>query len=107
MKNFVLLYSGGGMPESEAEQKAVYAEWGAWFGMLGAGLVDGGTPFMGAKNISTEGHVHDGPVGSMSSGYSVIKAESMDAAVSLAKACPVLKSGAQISVYETMPAPGM
>lgn len=107
MKNFLLLYSGGGMPASEAEQKAVLAEWQAWFGMVGASLVDGGNPFMGAKSIAVNGHVHDGPVGSMASGYSVIKADSMDAAVAIAKGCPVLKGGAQISVYETMPAPGM
>ena len=108
MKNFVLLYTGGsGMPATEADQKAVLDEWMAWFGSLGESLVDGGTPFMGAKSISTDGKMHDGPFGSMATGYSVIKADSMDAAMSMAQRCPVLKSGAQISVYETMPAPGM
>ena len=107
MKNFLLLYSGGGRAGSEAEQKALLAEWGAWFGSLGASLVDGGNPFSGAKSVSTDGKVHDGPVGSMASGYSVVKADSLNAAVEMAKRCPVLKSGAQISVYETMPAPGM
>lgn len=107
MKNFLLLFSGGGMPSNEAETKALMAEWGVWFGSLGASLSDGGNPFMGAKSISTDGKVHDGPVGSMASGYSVIKADSLDAAVAMAKRCPVLKSGAQITVYETTPAPGM
>jgi hypothetical protein len=83
------------------------AEWEAWFGSLGASLVDGGNPFTGAKSVSTDGKVHDGPVGSMASGYSVVKADSLDAAVKMAQRCPVLKSAAQISVYETMPAPGM
>ncbi len=35
MANFVLLYSGGSMPETEAEQAAVMQAWGAWFGQLG------------------------------------------------------------------------
>ena len=107
MKSYLLLYSGGGMPDSEAEEKALFAEWGAWFASLGASLSDGGNPFSGAKSISTDGKVSDGPVGSMASGYSVIKADSFAAAVEMAQRCPVLKSGAQISVYETMPAPGM
>jgi hypothetical protein len=107
MKNFLLLYSGGGMAGTEAEQKAISAEWGEWFGSLGDALVDGGSPFMGAKSISTAGHVSAGPVGSMASGYSVVKADSLDAALAIAKRCPVLKSGAQISVYEPAPTMGM
>jgi len=45
MANFVLLYSGGSMPESEAERAAVMQAWGAWFGALGSAVVDGGNPF--------------------------------------------------------------
>jgi hypothetical protein len=45
--------------------------------------------------------VSDGPVGSPASGYSVIKADSMDKAVEMAKDCPVTMGGASISVFET------
>ena len=107
MKNFLLLYSGGGSAPTEKEQMGILAEWNTWFGSLGTSLVDGGNPFIVAKSISLDGKVHDGPVGSMASGYSVIKADSIEAAVAMAQRCPVLKSGAQISVYETMAAPGM
>jgi len=107
MANYLLLYSGGGMAASEAEQKAIMAEWGQWFGSLGDALVDGGSPFQGAKSISTGGHVSEGPVGSMASGYSVVKADSLEAALAIAQRCPVLKSGAQISVYDPLPGMGM
>jgi hypothetical protein len=43
MANYVLLYSGGKMPDSPAEQAAVLKEWEAWFGKIGGALVDGGT----------------------------------------------------------------
>ena len=33
MANFVLLYSGGGMPEDEAEQAKVMQSWMAWYEM--------------------------------------------------------------------------
>jgi hypothetical protein len=107
MTNYVLLYSGGGMPGGEAEQKAVYAEWEAWFGKLGTALVDGGNPFSMSKSVDSSGKVTDGPVGSAASGYSIIKADSLAAAAKVAGGCPVLKSGAKISVYETVGAPGM
>ena len=102
MANFVLLYSGGGMPATEAEQAAVLQAWGAWYTGLGSALVDGGNPFTPvAKSISSDGTVRDGPVGTPASGYTIIKGDSLDAAVEMAKGCPVLQSGGQVSVYET------
>jgi len=102
MANYLLLYSGGSMPESEAEQAAVMQAWGAWFGRLGSALVDGGNPTTGkAKTIASDGTVSDGSAGTMASGYSIIKADSLDAAVELAAGCPVLQGGARISVLET------
>ena len=102
MANFVLLYSGGSMPETQAEQAAVIQAWTAWYGELGSAVVDAGNPFTPvAKSIASDGTVSEGPVGSMASGYTVIKADSLDAAVEMAKGCPILQSGGQISVYET------
>lgn len=102
MANFVLLYNGGGMPATEAEQAAVLQAWGAWYEKLGGAVVDGGNPFTPmAKSIASNGTVHDGPVGTMASGYSILKADSLDAAVEMAKDCPILQAGGQISVYET------
>ncbi len=107
MANYLLLYSGGRMPETEAEQKAIINDWMAWMGMLGNDLVDGGNPFTPVvKHIGGNGNVGDGPAGSMASGYSVIKADSMDSAVMKAQSCPVIKGGATITVYETFNAMG-
>lgn len=105
MANFVLVYTGGGMPATEAERGQVMQAWGAWFGQLGEAVVDAGNPFGGAaKNVASDGSVHDGPVGTQATGYSIIKADSIKAAVDAAKGCPVLKSGAKITVYEIHPA---
>src|ERR1051326_6864126 len=104
MANFVLLYTGGSMAETPAEQEAVMQAWGAWFGSIGSALVDGGNPFTPvAKTISKGGKVSDGPVGTLATGYSIVKADSLDAAVALAKGCPHTASGGQISVYKTYP----
>ena len=104
MANFLLLYTGGSMPESPAEQEAVMAAWGVWYGKIGSNLVDGGNPFTPmAKSISSNGNVSDGPVGELATGYTIIKADSLDAAVVVAKECPVLQGGSKITVYETFP----
>ncbi|MCP4419819.1 MAG: hypothetical protein GY805_24670 [Chloroflexi bacterium] len=50
----------------------------------------------------SDGSVADSAVGTAATGYSVIQAESLDAAVKLAKGCPHCQFGGQISVYETM-----
>lgn len=103
MANFLLLYSGGSMPETEEEVAATMAAWGAWMGGLGEALVDGGNPAVpGGKSINAAGEVTDGsPFGAVS-GYSVIKADSMDAAVEMASGCPVRDAGGSISVHETI-----
>ena len=102
MTDYLLLYSGGGMPESEAEVADVMKAWDGWMTKLGPALKDGGNPFTPqAKTIDTKGKVSDGPAGSPASGYSIIQANSLDEAVTMAKDCPVLLGGAKISVYET------
>ncbi len=100
MANYLLLYSGGGTPDGEAEQAKVMQAWNEWFGALGEALVDGGNPFSGqTKTIGMDRSVSDG--GFDASGYSVIKAASIEEATEKAKGCPVLRGGAKITVYET------
>ena len=102
MAKFVLLYTGGGMPETEEEQAAVMAAWGAWYGELGEAVADPGNPFSPAvKNIVSDGTVSDGPIGAQSSGYTVLNADSMEAAVGMAKKCPMLQGNGQVTIYET------
>lgn len=103
MSNFVLLYAGGGMPATDTERKKINDEWTAWYKKLGNAVVDQGNPFSPmAKNITGDGRIIDGPIGTMLTGYTIIKAMSLDAAIQLAKNCPALKNGSKISIYETV-----
>jgi hypothetical protein len=105
MANFVLLYAGGSAGATDAERGKAMEAWGAWFGKLGDKIVDAGNPFAEhSKNVSNSGAVHDGAIGTPATGYSILKAESLNAAVDLAKGCPVLQSGGKITVYEVSPA---
>ena len=100
MSIYLLLYSGGRVPETDEETKAVTDAWSAWLAGIGDALVDGNPFTSNAKSLSPDGAVSDGPVGPMASGYSMIKAGSMSEAVAMAKGCPVKLSGASISIFE-------
>ena len=102
MAKYVLLFTGGGMPETEAEKTAVMKAWADWYTALGTAVADPGNPFgPAAKNLASNGTVSDGPVGVMATGYTILSADSLDQAAELAKGCPHLRSGGTVTVYET------
>ena len=101
MSTYLLTYHGGSMPETKEAQDQVMADWTGWFGTLGDALVDGGNPISSSKAISPDGSVMDAT--SAPTGYSIIKADNLDAAVELSKGCPVLAGGAAVVVSETFP----
>ena len=101
MANYLITYYGGGMPETPEEQAQVMQAWTGWFGKLGDTLVDGGNPTSQSRAISPDGSVMDAT--SAPTGYSIIKADSLDAAVTAARGCPVLAGGATVVVSETFP----
>jgi len=100
MAKYLLVYHGGGMPEGQEARDQVMAAWGTWFQNLGPALADGGNPVSQTKTISGTS-VSDGGGANAATGYSLIEAENIDAAVELAKGCPVLQGGASIEVAET------
>ncbi|MEM8859029.1 MAG: hypothetical protein AAGD96_11955 [Chloroflexota bacterium] len=101
MTNFVLVYSGGTFPQDPAEQQAVRAAWGAWYGKMGESIADGGNPFSSAKQVTADG-VSDGHGnGERLTGYTIISADSIDEAVALTDNHPHTQHGGTVTVYET------
>ena len=102
MKYLLVYYGGGGMAGTPAQQARVMKRWTTWFTKLGPAVVDAGNPCSGAANkIAADGTIKKGAIGKVASGYSILEAPSLEKATKMAKGCPVLKSGAQIAVYET------
>lgn len=101
MATYVLVYKGGGgMAETEEQRNAELAAWGQWYGGLGEAVVDGGNPFGPSAAVAADGSVSQGAPSSLT-GYTILKADSLNAATALAKGCPVLSNGGSIEVYET------
>ena len=103
MPKYVLAYHGGtGMPESEAEQAQLMEAWGDWFGGLGEAVVDGGNPISPAMTVNPDGSASDGGGANPLTGYSLISADDMEAAVAAAGGCPVLSGGGSVEVAEAI-----
>ncbi len=112
MKKFLVLYrmdmeSMKQMMETMTpeSQKQSMAEWGAWMKAHVASFVDGGAP-VGKTKEATAGGVADthNDIG----GYSIVQAETHEAAAALMADSPHLKMpGAKAEVMEIMPMSGM
>jgi hypothetical protein len=92
MSQYVLAYHGGKMPESPEEGAKQRAKFGAWLGGLGDAVVNPGTPLGKSKTVSSSGVSDDGGSNPLM-GFSIVKADSMDAALEIAKGCPFLEFG--------------
>ena len=103
MAKFVVVYSGGGgMGASPEEVQRIMGEWNAWYAKLGAAIVDGGAPFSESKHLKGSG-IEDGAHGDTpATGYTVIEADSLDAAAAACEDHPHISHGGQVTVYATI-----
>ncbi len=92
MKKFVLMHIGFETPTQE-----IMDAWGAWFAAIADKNVSNLGPF-GAGIEITQAGSKELPLNEEAvTGYSVIEADSLEAAVAIAKDCPSITS---IRVYE-------
>ena len=101
MKKFVLVYLGGNHPSSEVEAKKHFEKYMGWLSSLGDTVVIPTIPLMNTTTVSPDGSVAEGGSSSMS-GFSIIQADSMAAAVAIAQNCPFLEIEGSLEVSEMM-----
>ena len=87
-------------PEFTPGKPETLTAWGAWFGTLGDQVIDQGLPTHGATAVGECG------AGSVPSGYSVVEAENLEAAVAIAERCPALAEGGGVQVGAAVHLPG-
>jgi hypothetical protein len=97
-KDTLVYRGGGGMPETAEGQQQSMEAWGAWYGQLGVALVEGGAPFGVSASLDSDGSSNRAASGL--SGYTIVSAESIEAASGLAQGCPVLGNGGAVDIYE-------
>lgn len=94
MTNFVFLYSGGTMPDNEADKEKMMAAWGAWYKDMGDAVVDPGNPFGASVGVGGDA--------AQINGYTIVSADNLDGAKALTDGAPHVDNGGTISVHETV-----
>jgi hypothetical protein len=89
MPKYLLSYHGGHFPLELS--KDVDARWKRWADSVGAAFIDRGGPLETAKTVAHGGVVSDTGVHE-TTGYGIIEAETLEAAIEIAKHCPQLSS---------------
>ncbi|WP_170563700.1 YciI family protein [Ruegeria atlantica] len=92
MPQYLFVYHGGTTPTDPAEVEATMAAWGAWFQGMGEALDIPGNP-VGQSYTVSNGSVVDNGGANPVSGFTVVKADSIDAATEMAKGCPMVVNG--------------
>lgn len=93
MSKFIYIYNGPAIPMEQytEEQAAKEMEaWRVWMGNVGSALLDGGAPFGARAAVSDDGS--DATPGDLQ-GYTIVEADSLDAARALADGHPFLAEG--------------
>jgi hypothetical protein len=100
MPEYVIVYLGGNQPSSPEEGKQNFSKYMEWLSSLGDAAVSPANPLNNTNTVNPDGSVTGGGASTMS-GYTIIEVDSMDAALSIAKACPFLEIGGslEVSVY--------
>jgi len=92
MSNYIFAYHGGKDPESPEEAAKHMEKWNAWMDSLGDVFANPGTPLKSSITLSSGG-ILDVNSDSQLSGFSILTADNMDAALEIAKGCPFLELG--------------
>ena len=104
MAQYVFVYLGGNHPSDPEEANKHFAKYMEWLTSLGDAVISPTIPLKDTHTVSPDGATREGGSSAMS-GFSIISADSMDAALAIAQACPFLEIGGSLEVSELMQMP--
>ena len=98
MSRFLVTYHGSGMPEDPAVMEQVKAAFEKWVAEAGSAIVDPGAPVRMVTQVSSETATEPAEIG----GYSIIQADSPDAAAAVLAAHPYVARGGTLQVNQIL-----
>ena len=102
MADFLVVYHGSVKDNpTHDEQMARMDAWLKWMGAISAAIKDAGHPASRAWTVTKDGTTEDAGA-NPATGYSVLTAESMQAALELVMGCPQLAEGGSIELCELL-----
>ena len=105
MAQYLIVYLGGDQPSSPEEGRQHFSKYMEWLSSLGDSAVSPANPLKNTSTVNSDGTVTSGGTTTMS-GYTIIEADSMEAALTMTKACPFLDIGGSLEVSELVEMPG-
>lgn len=105
MAKYIITYLGGDQPSSPEEGQRHFEKYMEWLSRLGDAAISPANPLGSTNTVHPDGSVTSGGTTGMS-GYTVIRADSLDAALAIAQSCPFLEVGGSLEVSELMQMPG-
>ena len=104
MTQYVFVYLGGSQPSSPGAANNHLTKYMEWLSSLGDSVVSPTIPLKDTHTVSPDGAIREGGSSAMS-GFTIIKADSMETALSIAQSCPFLEIGGSLEVSELMQMP--
>lgn len=103
MANYIFVYHGGRPPKSPEEGAKFMARWRTWASDLGDAMIDPGSVVGKSKTVGATGVSDDGGSNPLS-GFSIVTAGSMEAALEMARRCPHVEHGTiEVAEVRQMP----
>ncbi len=105
MPQYIITYLGrpkSPTPEENQQQMLKYRDW---LSSLGDSAISPANPLRNTNTVNSDGSVTSGGTSTMS-GFTIIEADSEEAALIIAKACPYLDVGGFLEISELMQMPG-
>jgi hypothetical protein len=98
MSKFLVTYHGSGMPDDPELLEQAKAAFGAWLGEAGDAIVDPGAPVRKVTQVSSGNATEPVEIG----GYSIIQADSPEAAAAVLKSHPYVARGGTLQVNQVL-----
>jgi hypothetical protein len=105
MPQYMISYLGTPNSMSPEEGQQHMVKYRSWLSSLGDSAVSPANPLKNTSTVNSDGTVTRGGTTTMS-GFTIIEADSEEAALTIAKACPFLEVGGSLEVSELMQMPG-
>ena len=102
MTRFLFVYHGGNQPESPEEGEKVKKDWDNWFETMGDSVSDSGAPVGNAWTVHRSRIVTSDGGNNPARRKSIVQAADREAAIELAKGCPVIEANGDVEIAEVM-----
>jgi len=101
MAEYLIAYVGEKQMSKEEAARQM-ERWKTWIGSLGDAVVNLGTPLARNKVVSEDGSIEDAGELDRITGFSIVKAEGLDAALNIARQCPYVGVMGRVQIAQVV-----